>query len=283
MTDTDDNTYVVDPESAVEMARLIDQDRTTTRAMGGPLSGVPDLPAHPQILDLACGPGGWVLDVAYACPDAEVAGVDISKTMIDYANARARTQGLINASFGMMNITQSLDFPAASFDLVNARFLLGVLKREAWESFFAECTRILKPGGILRLTEPLDFGITNSVSYQRLMALYFQTFQHAGYGFSVDGHTFGMMNTLPRMLRDRGYQQVRLLAYALEFSSDCEAWQDVYRNIEATSNVMAPFFVKTGLATGEECEQLHQQVLLEMLEPAFQAVMHLVTTVNMKS
>lgn len=282
MTDTDDNTYVIDPESAVEMARLIDQDRTTTKAMGGALSGVPDLPVHAQILDLACGPGGWVLDVAYACPDAEVAGVDISKTMIDYANARARTQGLTNASFGVMNITQPLDFPAASFDLVNARFLVGVLKREAWQAFLTECTRVLKPGGTLRLTEPLDFGITNSVPYQRLMALYFQTFQMAGYGFSVDGHNFAMMNTLPFMLRAMDYQQVRLLAYANEFSSDCEAWQDVYRNIEATSDVIAPFFVKTGLVTSEEGEQLHQQVLQEMLKPTFQAVMHLATVVGTK-
>ncbi len=54
MTDID----VIDPENAAEMAQLIDQDRTTTRAMGEPLSDVPDLLVHAQILDLACGSVG---------------------------------------------------------------------------------------------------------------------------------------------------------------------------------------------------------------------------------
>ena len=143
----EENTYIFDTESAVEMARLINQGRIITVAMGGPLSGIPDLPARAQIIDLGCGPGGWVLDVAYANPDAEVAGVDISKTMIDYANARARSQQLTNASFGVMDIRQPLDFSDASFDLVNARLLVAALRCENWEPFLAACTRILKPGG----------------------------------------------------------------------------------------------------------------------------------------
>src|ERR1700730_11838359 len=100
----EENTYIFDTESAVEMARLIDQDRVVTLGMGGALTGIPDLPIGAQILDLGCGPGGWVLDVAHARPDVEVAGVDISKTMIAYAHARARTQLLTNASFGVMDL-----------------------------------------------------------------------------------------------------------------------------------------------------------------------------------
>ena len=73
------STYVFDPESGAELARLIEQDRFSTREMGGPLVGLPDLPAEARVLDLACGPGGWVLDVAYEHPEYEVCGVDISE------------------------------------------------------------------------------------------------------------------------------------------------------------------------------------------------------------
>ena len=143
----EDNTYLLDTESPAEMARLINQERLLTQAMNGPLAGL-DPSTFQRLLDLGCGPGGWVLDVAFAYPGMEVAGVDISKTMIEYANARARSQQLSNTSFGLMDITKPLDFGDDSFDLVNTRFLFAALRRDAWPSFIAECMRILRPGGI---------------------------------------------------------------------------------------------------------------------------------------
>src|SRR5713226_4502678 len=76
------NSYVFDPESPAEMARLINQGRQLTQAMGGLFVGMPDTSGLHNVLDVACGPGGWVLDVAFAHPEIEVAGIDISKTMI---------------------------------------------------------------------------------------------------------------------------------------------------------------------------------------------------------
>lgn len=277
------NTYVLDSESPVEMARLIDLDRITTKAMGGPLVGVTALASGAKVLDLACGPGGWVLDVAFERPDVEVAGVDISAIMIAYANARARTQKLGNASFGEMNLTQPLDFSDNTFDLVNARLLAIVLRRTAWDAFLAECTRILKPGGILRLTEPMDIiGTTNSVAYNRVGSLLSQAAWQAGYGFSVDGNTMGLTHALPRTLRNIGYRNVHCLANTLEFSADCEPWQDVYRNTEALSTMMPQFFAKAGVATHEEAQQLFQQSYVDLLSADFRGLWHLVTILGDK-
>jgi len=278
----EENTYIFDTESAVEMGRLIDQDRMITAAMGGPLVGLSNLPSQAQILDLGCGPGGWVLDVAYARPTIEVAGVDISQTMVAYANARARTQLLTNASFGVMDIRQPLDFSSASFDLVNARFLVGALKREDWAPFIAECTRVLKPGGILRLTEPVDFGISNSIAFEQLMSLSSQALWKNGYGFSVDGRTYGMTTMLPSFLRNAAYQHVHCLAYVLEFSADGDAWQDMYNNYQAAASVAPPLFIKAGLVTPAEIALIYQKLLLEMLSADFRGMWHLVTTQGTK-
>src|SRR5438552_3811824 len=139
-TSSSESKYVFNPESSEEMARLINLDRMTTQNMGGPLVGVTYPSDLRSVLDIGCGPGGWVLDVAFEYPEVEVSGIDISTSMIDYANARARTEQRYNASFGVMDINQSLDFPDASFDLVNARFLFSVVERDAWMSVVAYWT-----------------------------------------------------------------------------------------------------------------------------------------------
>src|SRR5579871_4767972 len=106
----EENTYIFDPESATEIARLIDQGQMITKCMGGPLAEQ----AHPEhfhtILDLACGPGSWVLDAAFAYPDSLVIGTDLSKIMVHYAKTRTRRQRLNNASFAVMDIRQPFAF-----------------------------------------------------------------------------------------------------------------------------------------------------------------------------
>ena len=269
-----DNTYLLDTESPAEMARLINQERLLTQAMGGPLASLPDPSTFRHVLDLGCGPGGWVLDVAFAFPDMEVAGVDISKTMIEYANARARSQQLFNTSFGIMDITRPLEFENNSFDLINVRFLFAVLRREAWPSFIAECTRILRPGGILRITEPIDIAVTSSPAYQRILELWYQASWKAGYGFSVDGKTLGVSHMLPTLLRQAGLHTIQFGAHVLEVSTGTEAWPDFYHNAEVGGQQARPFFVKMGVVTQAEIEDLYRQALIEMYSEDFRGMWH---------
>src|SRR5712692_10187411 len=154
--------YIFDAESAPTLARLMIQDQLVTAAMGGPLAGLLALfEEGTQILDMACGSGSWVLDVAFNYPHIEVAGIDISRSVVDYANARARTQHLTNASFGVMDITRTVDFPDGTWDVVNARFLGEVLKQDEWLGFLQECLRLLRPCGFLRVIEA-DRMVTSS-------------------------------------------------------------------------------------------------------------------------
>ena len=127
------NTYILG-HTDTEKVRLIEQDRHFNRAMGGLLAEQPEsvLASVRRVLDVASGPGGWALDLAQQYPDIQVVGVDIDEGMIQYANTMARASGLDNALFQVMDATKPLDFPDESFDLVNARFLVGFLTREQW-------------------------------------------------------------------------------------------------------------------------------------------------------
>src|SRR5437763_7488052 len=94
-----DSVYFNDPKNVAEMARLLGQDRLITKGMGGLFSERFDLSGIHRILDIACGPGGWALEVASTYPEIKVVGVDVSQVMIAHANAQARVQALDNASF----------------------------------------------------------------------------------------------------------------------------------------------------------------------------------------
>jgi ubiquinone/menaquinone biosynthesis C-methylase UbiE len=263
------NNYVFDPEAAPEMVRLINLEKLTTQGMGGLFAGLPDPGNWSDILDVASGPGGWVLDTAFAFPQARVTGIDISQNMVRYATARARSLGLTNASFRIMNITHPLAFADASFDFVNARFLVAVLLHDAWPGVIAECKRILRPGGILRFTEMDAQGQTNSPSYEYLSSLGYHAMQRAGYSFSVDGRSMGITHMLPGMLRAAGFQQVQLRANAVDFSAGTAAWADLFHSAETAAQQILPLIIKMGLGTEQELQQHCLQELIDMQESTF--------------
>ena len=268
---TSDSGYVFDQENAAEMARLIKQDRLATRAAGGILTGIAEQEMKPirSILDLACGPGGWVLDVAFAYPDIEVYGFDISETMIDYATARARSQGIKNGHFGLINIKKRLDFDDESFDMVNTRFLFAVLKREEWQPFIEECTRILRSGGILRFYEAINVSASNSPALTRFTRMFTRALWRAGYGLSLDEESLDSTFRLPSLLRELGYQQVRYAPSGGEYSIGTEDWDDNYHNYEMAYYAAIPLLLTTGVATREEAEQCYQRMLIEMNDEHF--------------
>jgi SAM-dependent methyltransferase len=127
-----ETTYLNDPESDAEMARLIKQGRVLTACMGGVfpeqrghLNGIHD------VLDIACGPGGWALEVASSYPHMQVTGCDISRAMIEYATLQASLQHLENVRFEVLDATAPLPFADASFDLVNARTITIFMRTSA--------------------------------------------------------------------------------------------------------------------------------------------------------
>ena len=272
--------YFIDPENATEKARLLHQDRLITKGMHGVLSGIEDISSMRYILDIACGPGGWVLDVAFEYPHIEVTGIDLSQQMIDYANIQAQAQGLNNASFSVMDVTQPLDFPDNSFDLVNARFL-GFLPRAAWPKLVQECLRITRPGGIIRLTES-EWGFTNSPAYEKLYAFFASAMRKAGQSFSPERDHLNITPMLGGFLRSAGCTNIQQKAYVIDFSIGTEDYEAFRQNWVIAFKLLQPFCLKIGTATQEELDRFYDQMLLEMLSDEFRGIMFLLTVWGQK-
>lgn len=265
------STYVIDPESGAETARLMFQDNLLTQQLGG-LFPVDMMRANTkQVLDLACGPGGWVLNVAYTYPTAEVYGVDISQAFVRYASAQAQARRLDNAYFQVMDVLKPLDFDDESFDVVNARLLFGFMSTKAWPGLLKECLRILRPGGMICLTE-CEVGITNGPISEQLSHMFLQAMQRAGMIFSPDARHVGITPMLGGLLRDAGFVDIRQKAETIDYSAGSPIHDAFCENIMVGSKLAQPFMIKMGVTTREEVERLYEQCLEEVRGEGFRAI-----------
>lgn len=278
-----ESTYFLDAENAAEMARIVVQGRLITQAMGGPLAGITNLSSMHSILDVACGPGEWIFAVADALPSCKITGIDVSRRMISYAISYAQQRNIPNAFFEIADITHHpLSFPDQSFDFVNARLQVGVLKRELWSASIAEYTRILRPGGILRLAEMVNGASTNSTSYECLKEWLWQAMWKAGYGFSLDGRDIDMTFMLPHLLRQAGYNDIKIIPAVLEVSRHTEAWKNFYQNALAGQKLSHPLIIKTGVATQEELDIQYARMVDEVQGDDFLGLWYFCTVIGTK-
>jgi ubiquinone/menaquinone biosynthesis C-methylase UbiE len=276
-TESSHNDYFIDAENIAEMGRLMRLDEVTTESMGGLFPDHPDLSTVRRTLDVACGPGAWASELAYQYPAMEVVGIDISHIMVRFAQEQARVQRLNNVRFQVMDGTQPLDFPDKSFDLVNARFLLGFMRRQAWPVAVREMVRVAQPGGFIRLTEAENLGISTSFALETLNRLCIGAFWLSEQSFSPmpEAQHLSLTPMLEVFLREAGCQHIEQKAYAVNFSAGARAHWSTYENYKVALKLAQPYLVRMAVATQEQLDALYEQALAEMLAPDFRAVSYM--------
>ncbi|GAC1650089.1 MAG: hypothetical protein NVS4B12_19620 [Ktedonobacteraceae bacterium] len=274
----EDTGYVLDAESALEMARLLDQDKVITKGMGGvfPEQEDTDLTGISRILDIACGPGGWVHDVAQQYPHIEVTGIDISKNAINYAKAHALVRKLKNAHFEVMDAIKPLAFPDASFDMVNARLIIAFMAPNQWPLFLAECQRVLRPGGVIRLTE-IEWGFTNLPAHETLQAKLNLALQKSGHNYSPTGHNLGITVVMRSLLKRASIQNIQSEAHVIDYSYGMEAHDGLTEDFKFLLELTQPLLFGMKVITPEAFADLSAQVLEEMQSEDFCALWYVLT------
>lgn len=278
------DTYLLDPENAAEMARLEIQGSLLTRGMGGILPELENrLPEGcARVVDLACGPGEWVREVAQAYPQVEVIGIDISQLMITYARAKAEDMQLGNAHFRVGSVLESLDFLDDSLDLVNARFLGLVQQRERWGAFVRECVRVVRPGGLVRLTECDDSGRTSSAAGELLRTWLLEASRRGGYGLAPTADSLGTTTHLAGLLSEAGCQEIIQRPWTIDCSWGTELYTSQRQNHMVGFKQAERLFVRLGLTTTEEFQVIYDQMLVESASETFRSTLSLLTATGKK-
>lgn len=103
-----------------------------------------------QVLEVGAGSGYYSVEVARKIPDGELTLLDIQQEMLDVCAQKLKAAGIRNFSTKQAD-GKALPFPDDSFDALFLATVFGEI--EDREAFLREALRVLRPGGVLSITE----------------------------------------------------------------------------------------------------------------------------------
>ncbi|CAG8433039.1 8586_t:CDS:2 [Diversispora eburnea] len=99
-----------------------------------------------KVLDVGCGPGTWILELAKEYPNASFTGID-HRTLF-------KAEPPSNVTIEYNDLLTTLPFNDNSFDFVFMRFLAYEITEERFEkNVIPELVRVLKPNGYLEIMD----------------------------------------------------------------------------------------------------------------------------------
>src|SRR5215831_17864683 len=141
---------------------------------------LPHLRPGMSIVDVGCGPGAITIGLAEAVAPGAVIGVDLDQDQVSRAEALAAERGVANVQFQVGSVYE-LPFADSSLDAAFAHTLFMHLDKPAAAA--AEVLRVLKPGGVLGVSERMEQG-TVSANFEpillRFTELYVAWAKHRG-------------------------------------------------------------------------------------------------------
>jgi ubiquinone/menaquinone biosynthesis C-methylase UbiE len=263
-------------DSAAEVARITKRQQLITDNIGGLFHERSDLASINHVLDIACGPGVWALEVAFAHPQIQVTGIDASRTNVRYAQAQAQAQSLVNVDFQAMDVVQGLSFDDHTFDLVNAKFIDDRIPINAWPAVLQSCQRVLRPGGTMRITTS-ELTVTNSKAYEELLRLYTLALYKAGYCVSGNGYHTGTGAMLNWTLGQVGYQRVQRCAYVIDYSHGTKASEENYANLAVQMQLNKQFLMDMEVVTDDHFEALYHEATIDLLSSNYCSMWYFLT------
>ena len=120
-------------------------------AMAALVAGAAGLCAEDQVLDVGCGYGACAVVYAERFKPASIIGIDITETRIEHGRRYVEQRGLEKIIDLRVDSATAMSLPSAHFDKLLA--VECAFHFDTRLDFFAEAARVLKPGGILALTD----------------------------------------------------------------------------------------------------------------------------------
>jgi len=103
---------------------------------------------YEHILDICTGTGTVANEIAKTLPHGKVTGIDFSEGMLNRAKQKAKSVGLNNISFNIMDM-QNLNYPTSHFDRASCGF--GIFFVDDMVETLKGIVDKVKPGGLMTI------------------------------------------------------------------------------------------------------------------------------------
>jgi ubiquinone/menaquinone biosynthesis C-methylase UbiE len=268
--------FVQDRTNTDERARIHIQDTMITKAMGGALSEQADTPLFHRVIDIGCGTGGWLVEMARSYPDISLlVGVDISARMVEFARKQAEAERVnTRVEFHVMDVLHTTEFPHQDFDLLNQRLGWSYLRTWDWHNLLPTYRRLTRPGGIIRITESDVLGTSTSPALTQLYDLARHALYQAGHLFTPEQD--GVTGKLPDLFSHHGIKDIQTRVTAIEYHHGTEMKESFVENIKLLFRTLEPFIRKWGHIPNNY-DEIYYQAISEIQQPDCRTTGRLVT------
>jgi ubiquinone/menaquinone biosynthesis C-methylase UbiE len=178
-----------------------------------------------------------------------------------------------------MDALSILDFPDASFDLINLRFAISFVRTWDWPMLLKKLLQIVRPGGMIRLTDEEVLHQSNSPASMQFCEMLLCALFRSGHLFAQE--STGLTAHLAPLLCQHGYLQVQTRVHALQYQAGTPEGQAYIENGKRALRTLLPFLQKWGCVS-KEFNAIRDQALEEIQGPDFCATWHLLTAWGIK-
>lgn len=229
--------------------------------MQGLLPRLIDIQAGQTVLDMLCGSGRWVLDLAHSAPDLQVEGIESNKGLYQYALASRAVQRRKNAYFiygSPIHIPTRQDH---FYDLVHLRFTSMRCQEAELLAMLREGLRIGKGQICWIEAGELETPYSACARWHTLLRTLLQR----------EGHLLCSGAQMVRHLHEAGWRDVQYQASIIDLSAGAPGYHMFARDWHWMALYLAPLAQRWNLATREELALWHRDLTVELLSAQFQA------------
>jgi ubiquinone/menaquinone biosynthesis C-methylase UbiE len=226
-----------------------------------------------DVLDVGCGLGEWLLDMAFKYPEKEFVGLDNHAARLDYARAYASVQGIEHVRFVLGDMLQ-MPFNDDSYALVHGRFLLMTMTAMVRRALLNELLRVCASGGYVLLQETL-FPVTNSAACMYWFDLFRLAFERAEIAPLV-------VSEVEHQLCLTGCRAVQHVDTAISISYGTAAHRALCTHVSELQNFLAPFLLSAGVVAADQLDRIYMHVQIDLVNKDFVGVWPAVAFIGQK-
>lgn len=220
-----------------------------------------------RVLDLGCGVGEWIFDLAKLHPHLHIHGIDAREEALRLAKIRRNISGLRQIEFRQIDHLEPLPLADQYLDFIHIRRCTHFIAPPLWPRVIEECVRTLRPSGWLLVVE-MELCEISSPAYQEIHRITLQarnklcqTLHSSETIASVAPRLYNML--LQTSLDEVGYDLHTIDLGFLSGNTGYIFLAEILRH----AFLMKPLVVQQGLLDAAEFDELIAQARKELQAP----------------